>query len=170
MSLITIIGRGHGGTRNYGSAFLPAAYQGTAIGTAGVPASRAMIEHMTAADGNVASQREQLDFLQSLNRRHWERADHDEQLEGVIDSYELAFRMQMTVPEATNIEEEPAYIHEMYRTEPGQRSGCPEVAGHDDERHPHVHPTAAGRRQASFSQHPQEQIEDRGVGLFDFVQ
>ncbi|MEZ6110231.1 MAG: DUF1501 domain-containing protein [Pirellulaceae bacterium] len=106
--------RGHGGTRNYGSAFLPAAYQGTAIGTAGVPASRAMIEHMTAADDNASAQREQLDFLQSLNRRHWERADHDEQLEGVIDSYELAFRMQSAAPPLLDISDETAETLALY--------------------------------------------------------
>ena len=61
--------RGHGGAQNYGNAFLPAAYQGTAIGTAGTPASeRADPPHRQPANSRPNSSAQQLDFMQALNQ------------------------------------------------------------------------------------------------------
>src|SRR5207249_4835925 len=90
--------RGHGGVRNYGNAFLPAVYQGTAIGSASTPASRAQIRHIANPRLSADEQRRELDLLQALNRDHLARAGGDDRIEGVIQSYELAFRMQATVP------------------------------------------------------------------------
>jgi hypothetical protein len=98
--------RSHGGVQNYGNAFLPAAYQGTAIGTAGTPASGARIRHIANEVLTPEEQRAQLDFLQTLNRGHLERAGGDDRLEGVIESYELAFRMQSAVPQLADLRNE----------------------------------------------------------------
>jgi hypothetical protein len=88
---------GHGGTLNYGNAFLPAVYQGTAIGSAGVPAARATIRHIANDRLPPPRQRQQLDLLQAMNRTHF-GSGHDDRIEGIIESYELAFRMQDAVP------------------------------------------------------------------------
>ena len=58
---------GNGGPRNYGPAFLPAVYQGTALGKAGAPAKEATFRDLANADLDRTAQRRQLDFLQDLN-------------------------------------------------------------------------------------------------------
>jgi hypothetical protein len=60
--------RGHGGVQNYGSAFLPAMHQGTAIGSAEIPISKAAISNLGNQRLSSSEQREQLDLIQSLNR------------------------------------------------------------------------------------------------------
>jgi len=87
-----------GGIRYYGSAFLPAAYQATTIGEAGSPISRAKIGNLSNPKLDVTTQRRQLDLLQAMNREMTQRQAHDTRLEGVIESYELAFRMQAELP------------------------------------------------------------------------
>lgn len=98
-----------GGAQNYGSAFLPATFQGTALsgGSRGVPniANR----HLTEGD-----QRRQLDFVQKLNRRALDQSPDNPELEGMIESYELAFKMQTSVPKTLDLEGEPKHIHELY--------------------------------------------------------
>jgi hypothetical protein len=93
---------GNGGARNYGSAFLPAEFQGTAIGKAGSPAQKAIIHNLASAlpasDG-----RRQLDRLQALNAAQRERYPHDGELEAAIRSYELAWRMQHAAPEVLDV-------------------------------------------------------------------
>lgn len=98
--------RGHGGAQNYGNAFLPAIYQGTAIGYAGTPASNARIQNLANASWTLEQQRQQLDLLQTLNRGHLERVGTDDRIEGVIESFELAFRMQASVPKLTDLSNE----------------------------------------------------------------
>jgi hypothetical protein len=87
-----------GGPRNYSNAFLPTVYQGTAIGRAGLPAAQVGINHITNDRLPIDRQRKQLDFLQALNRRQLHGNPQDDELEGVINSFELAFRMQMHAP------------------------------------------------------------------------
>jgi hypothetical protein len=106
--------RGHGGALNYGSAFLPAIYQGTAIGSAGSPASSAQIRYLSNKDRTAEQQRRQLDLLQSLNREHLARSGDDDRLDGVIESYELAFRMQSAVPRLTDLSGESAAVLKLY--------------------------------------------------------
>jgi hypothetical protein len=106
--------RGHGGAQNYGNAFLPAMYQGTAIGSASTPASSARIKNIANEQMSMAEQRRQLDFLQSLNRGHLERAGGDDRIEGVIESYELAFRMQSAVPQLTDLRGESKETLKLY--------------------------------------------------------
>jgi hypothetical protein len=59
-------------------------------------------------------QREQLDFLQEINREHLKQAKADRQIEGIIESYELAFRMQTEAPKLTNISEESKATLDLY--------------------------------------------------------
>jgi hypothetical protein len=106
--------RGHGGAQNYGNAFLPAAYQGTALGSANAPASGATVRNVANRRLSPRQQRLQLDFLQGLNRAHGERAGHDDRLEGVIESYELAFRMQSEVPRLTDLRGETKATLDLY--------------------------------------------------------
>ena len=69
--------RGHGGALNYGNAFLPASYQGTAIGHAGTPASKAHLRDIVNEKLTPKQQRKRLDLLQAMNRAHQEKACDD---------------------------------------------------------------------------------------------
>lgn len=102
----------HGGPRNYGAAFLPAIHQATVIGANG-KLGTGKIEDLLPPSG-TATDREQLDLLQRLNRQHLQRSGGDAQIEGVIESYELAFRMQRAAPEVMRIEEEPQHVQQLY--------------------------------------------------------
>ncbi|MCA9248272.1 MAG: DUF1501 domain-containing protein [Planctomycetales bacterium] len=97
-----------GGPRNYSNAFLPSAYQGTAIGRPGVSIREARIRNTENPQRSLAEQREQLDLLQAMNRLQLDRRAHAEELESVIESYELAFRMQMEAPGVFDLSDEPA--------------------------------------------------------------
>ncbi|MEZ6089185.1 MAG: DUF1501 domain-containing protein [Pirellulaceae bacterium] len=104
---------GHGGPRNYGSAFLPAIHQATAIGSNG-KLGDATVQYLHRDDLSAQAQKQQLELLQTMNRRHLERTGPDAQIEGVIESYELAFRMQQAAPEVLSIEDEPEHIMNLY--------------------------------------------------------
>ena len=98
-----------GGAQNYGSAFLPAAFQGTRLsgGQRGVP--NIANQHLAPGD-----QRKQLDFVERANRRLLAADPHDPALAGLIESYELAFKMQTSVPAALDLEQEPQTIRDLY--------------------------------------------------------
>ncbi len=92
-----------GGSQNYGSAFLPAVYQGTPINDV----------QSTTAIGNISNpqfqgtlQRMQMDLLQSMNRNAADKNPANSQLEGVIESYELGYRMQSAVPAVMDLASE----------------------------------------------------------------
>ncbi|GIW79104.1 MAG: sulfatase [Gemmatales bacterium] len=104
----------HGGVRNYGSAFLPAFYQGTALGSAGIPASKATIRYLDSQQRSPERQKRLLGYLQELNRGHLERAQNDAGIEGVIESYELAFRMQSAAPQVLDLSRETKETLELY--------------------------------------------------------
>ena len=104
---------GHGGVNNFSSSFLPAWTHGTPIGHAGVPASQAQIEHMTAGMPRDL-QRRQLDFLNMLNEQHALRNGSDAALEGRIESFELAYRMQATAPAVMDLSGESAATQQLY--------------------------------------------------------
>jgi len=106
--------RGHGGVQNYGNAFLPAVYQGTAIGTANTPISSAQIQNIQNKEMSLEHQREQLNLLQSLNKGHRERSGGDDRIDAVIESYELAFRMQSAVPKLTDLKGESKETLKLY--------------------------------------------------------
>ncbi len=101
-----------GGAVNYGSAFLPAHFQGTRIDDQGnLPNLR---PHL-ARD----LQRRQLDLIQSMNRDLATGADAPEAVEGIIQSYELGFRMQAEVPELLDYSAEPRDVQELYGIKDG---------------------------------------------------
>jgi hypothetical protein len=104
---------GHGGALNYGNAFLPAVYQGTPIGSAGVPACRATVRHIANDRLTPDQQRRQLDLLQTMNRAHL-GTSRDDRLEAVIESYELAFRMQDAVPPVIDLNRESRATKALY--------------------------------------------------------
>ena len=94
------------GTHNHGSGFLPSAYQGTALGeTSNRPnnAATATFKNLRPAQPNSALQRMELDLIQANNRRHLARASYNPHLEGRIESFELAFRMQGVAPDVMDI-------------------------------------------------------------------
>jgi hypothetical protein len=100
-------------TQNWQSAFLPGAYQGTYIDTRHTDVDK-LIENIRNTSLSLAEQRRQLDLLRQLNERHQERRQHDAQLEARIQSFELAYRMQMDASDAFDVSREPKYIREMY--------------------------------------------------------
>ncbi len=103
-----------GGPRNYGPAFLPTVYQGTTLGRAGQSVKLAKFNHVTNDKLKGDAHRKQFDYLQALNREQAAYAPGIDKLEAVIDSYELAYRMQMHAPEVTDLSNEPKHILESY--------------------------------------------------------
>ncbi len=106
--------RGHGGIQNYGSAFLPAIHQGTAIGSAETPITQAKISNIGNSSIDRTQQRAQLDLIQQLNRQHRDVAGQDEGIDGLIASYELAYRMQSTIPRVMSLDDESAETLDLY--------------------------------------------------------
>jgi hypothetical protein len=105
---------GNGGPRNYGNAFLPAVYQGTTIGRAGVPAKDSNIRHLLNTERSLAAQRSQFDLVQALNHEQLKAHPGDSELEAVLDSYELAFRMQRHAPEVLDLSHETQATLDLY--------------------------------------------------------
>ena len=95
----------HGGSNNWGSAFLPPVYQGTPLGNAGTASEKAKIPFITGGT-NRSLQRMELDLLQQLNQERLLSTGSDPQLEGRIESFELAFRMQNRAPRLQDISDE----------------------------------------------------------------
>jgi Protein of unknown function (DUF1501) len=106
--------RGHGGVQNYGNAFLPSIHQGTAIGSAEVPITKANVPNLTNPMIASELQRSQLDLIQSLNRTHLQQSQVDQGIEGLISNYEVAFRMQSTMPRIMSLEGETQGTLDMY--------------------------------------------------------
>lgn len=106
-----------GGKACWGSGFLPSQHQGVEFRSNGEP-----ILYITNPDGVTEElRRDSLDVLGDLNRqRHSEVLDPE--IEARITQYELAFKMQTSVPELVELEKEPPEIHALYGTEPGKRS------------------------------------------------
>jgi len=105
----------HGGVNAYSSSFLPADYQGTPIGNASIPADRALIPFISNKSGiPLLVQRKELNFLQEMNREHLANTGPDAALEGRINSFELAYRMQTAAPELQDISDESEATQKMY--------------------------------------------------------
>jgi hypothetical protein len=120
---ITIDPRGeNGGAQNYGSGFLPAVYQGVPVRAGrgggnrrgGAAAAEDPIANIDNDRLDPKAQREQLDLVQRLNRSRLKREGADAQLEGVIESYELAFRMQAEVPDLIDLSKETKSTLDLY--------------------------------------------------------
>ncbi len=104
----------HGGVNNWSSAFLPAVYQGTPLGSTGIASDQAKIPFIANTSTSRAMQRIGLDLVQEMNRDHLALAEADQALEGRIASYELAFRMQAAAPEVQDIAGESAETLRLY--------------------------------------------------------
>jgi len=107
----------HGGAKNWSSGFLPGAYQGTAIGNAGLKVDdiqKEPIEHLIGKELSPEHQRYELDMVQKMNRRHLLGRESDPELESRIQAFELAFRMQTQAPEAFEIEKESEVTRKLY--------------------------------------------------------
>jgi len=106
-----------GGTALWNNGFLPSEFQGTQFRTAGDP-----VLFVSNPPGMSATvRRESLDALRDLNRQHLGEVG-DPEILARIAQYELAYRMQTSVPELTDIAGESAATHALYGTEPGRNS------------------------------------------------
>lgn len=115
----------NGGPRNYGSAFLPAIYQGTKIGTNQIPGFYAALlgidqepgpplRNIKNASTSVDQQREQLRLIRDLNSIKLTRDVYHPEIEGAIESFELAFRMQDEIPQLLDLKSEPKAMLDLY--------------------------------------------------------
>ena len=118
-----------GSAHNYGSAFLPAIYQGTKISGATVRRAQrsnsgtSIVPDARNSDLTKTQQRQQLDFIQQLNQQKLERDKIHPGVEGVIQSFELAFRMQDALPEVMDISGESAATKSLYGIGSGPSDG-----------------------------------------------
>jgi hypothetical protein len=101
----------HGGVNNYSSAFLPAAYQATPLGNAGTASSQVTVPFVKGTTP-AAQQRLELDLLADLDRERTTASDPA--MEGRIQSFEMAFRMQAQAPAVQDLSKESAETHKLY--------------------------------------------------------
>jgi hypothetical protein len=93
----------------WSSSFLPASYQGTLVSDLKNP-----IANLSNDRFSTREQRRQLDVLKELNELHREQREEDSRLSARIESFELAFRMQMQAPEAFDVERESSETKRLY--------------------------------------------------------
>ena len=102
-----------GGSRNWSNGFLPAHYQGTRLRPEGSP----ILNLDSQSFKSRAHQRRALDELAMLNQHHADKHPEHADLAARMESYELAYRMQMSVPDVIDISKEPEHIKDMYGLE-----------------------------------------------------
>jgi hypothetical protein len=100
-------------SQNWQSGFLPGVYQGTYIDTQYTQLDK-LVSYIRNDYESLAEQRRQLDLLLELNQQHLQQRHHDAQLEARIQSFELAYRMQMDAADAFDVTREPQHIRDMY--------------------------------------------------------
>ncbi|HTF20343.1 MAG TPA: DUF1501 domain-containing protein [Chryseolinea sp.] len=101
----------------WGSGFLPSVYQGVQCRSEGDPVLFLSDPH--GIDRNL--KRQTIDAINAINQQHFDDFKDPETLTRMAQ-YEMAYRMQVSVPEVMNINNEPEYIHQLYGTTPGQAS------------------------------------------------
>ncbi len=106
-----------GGSVCWQSGFLPTSHQGVPFQKTAEPVNFVS----NPAGMTPGTRRDSLDLIESLNRRHLQGA-HDPEISTRIAAYEMAYRMQTSVPDLLDVSREPPSIHEMYGTTPGQPS------------------------------------------------
>jgi hypothetical protein len=105
------------GTSVWGSGFLPTIFQGVRCRSEAEP-----VLYVSNPKGmDRSARRRSLDALRRLNQLQYEQSGDPETMTR-IEQYEMAFRMQVSVPEVMDISKEPKQVHEMYGTEPGKAS------------------------------------------------
>ncbi len=102
-----------GGLRYYSSSFLPAACSATLLGDANRPGAKLTLGDITNPHLQTTAQREQLDLLQAMNRDLLTQTA-DPRVEGIIESYELAFRMQGELPRVMDLSGESKETLQLY--------------------------------------------------------
>ena len=105
---------GNGGPRNFSNAFLPAHFQGTAVGRAGVDASQVNIRNLKNSLVDPSDQQKQFELLRKINAAQIDRHGSDQALDAVVDSYELAWRMQKEAPDILDLSGETEATKRMY--------------------------------------------------------
>jgi hypothetical protein len=103
-----------GGVQNYSNSFLPSQYQATRIGVEGQPIARADLGHVSNPRWTAPDQRQQLDLLVDLDRARPHHTANEGDLDGVIKSYELAFRMQGSLPRLFDLSKETQTTLDLY--------------------------------------------------------
>lgn len=104
-----------GGVINWGAGFLPAIHQGTVLETdAGKPPIADLFPPKSFANLSGPSEQKSRDFLQMLNRDHAAHREGNSELEARIAAYELAARLQLSAPEATDLRGETAVTKRLY--------------------------------------------------------
>jgi hypothetical protein len=103
-------------SQNWQSAFLPGIYQGTYINTKHKEIDK-LIEHIRNKSLSTAEQRQQLDLLHALNEQHSRRRSQDAELEARIQSFELAYGMQLDATDAFDLSKEPEHVRKQYGAE-----------------------------------------------------
>lgn len=101
-------------TKNWQSAFLPSVFQGAYINTEDATRVDKLVEFIKNTSLDMKQQRKQLDLLHELNERHLKARQNDSQLEARVQSYELAYRMQMEATDAFDISKEPEWVRKEY--------------------------------------------------------
>jgi hypothetical protein len=112
VTMYDTLGRGlpKGYSQNWGAGFLPGIFQGTALKPQGAP-----IEDLyRSPEMSERQQRAQLDLLARLNRRRLEQGPAEPELSARVETFELAYRMQMAAPEALDIHKETAATQQLY--------------------------------------------------------
>lgn len=99
----------------WGSGFLPSVYQGVQCRSEGDPVL--FIKDPPGMDRDI--RKASIDAINKINKEEYEEYKDPETLSRIAQ-YEMAYKMQISVPEVMNINDEPAYIHEMYGTKPGE--------------------------------------------------
>jgi hypothetical protein len=112
VTMYDTLGRGlpKGHAQNWGSGFLPGIYQGTALNAQGAPIDN-LYRNPETSD---PQQRRQLDLLRRLNQQHLQQSEGESELAARIESFELAYRMQLAAPEALDVGQEPEPIRKLY--------------------------------------------------------
>jgi hypothetical protein len=101
------------GVQNWTAGFLPSVYQGTYVDTKEAEVER-MIENIKNTHSTRPQQRKQLDLLAQINRRYQQQRREDQLIEAQIQSYELAYRMQLEATEAFDVSREPEQMRQLY--------------------------------------------------------
>ncbi|QDS90102.1 hypothetical protein EC9_43060 [Rosistilla ulvae] len=99
----------------YSSSFLPTQFEGTPIGTNGEDMSQATIRDIASQHLPHSARRQQIDFVQSMNRQHATGRADQSHLNGIIESMELAFRMQSSAPDLLDLSNETEATLQRYR-------------------------------------------------------
>ena len=101
------------GNQNWRSAFLPGSYQATRIDTRETQIEK-LIENIRNSATTAEGQRRELDLLAKLNRGYQEYRRDDALLEARVQSFELAYRMQMEADDAFDLTREPEHVRKLY--------------------------------------------------------